>query len=482
MNSKNKNFDMPVKEFREVGHQLIDWIADYLQEIEKYPVLSKVKPNSIINQLPENPPESSESMNEILNDLNNIIMPGITHWNHPGFMAYFNSTSSGPGILGELLSGALNINGMIWKTSPASTELETVTLNWLRKMLKLPDSFWGIIFDLASISSLHAIAAAREQAKEIYEKYDITKLRIYISEQAHSSIEKAVKTLGLPVSSIVKIKVDSEFRIIPDLLDKAINSDLKEGFQPFCIVATFGTTSTTSIDPIFEISQICSIKKIWLHIDAAYAGSAAIIPEIRSYLNGVENADSLVLNPHKWLFVPIDLSVLFISKPQLLKKAFSLVPEYLKTNEDKTVTNYMDYGIQLGRRFRSLKLWFVIRYFGTTGLQNIIKEHIRIAKKFASYIDLDKNFIRLAPTNFSTVCFRAVPVSKLKNIDLNEFNKLLMEEINESGLYFLSHTKLNGIFTIRLVISGIRTTEKHMEKAWELIRNKTNNLINKYKI
>ena len=286
----NKNYDMPVNEFRKYGHELIDWIADYLTNLEKYPVLSKITPNTIIDKLPEEAPQNHEEMSEVIEDLNKIIMPGITHWNHPGFMAYFNSTSSGPGILGELLSGAFNINGMIWKTSPASTELETVVLSWLRKMLNLPEKFWGIIYDLASISSLHAIAAAREQAKEMYIDYDITKLKIYISEHAHSSIEKAVKTLGLPESAIVKIKVDDNFSMIPTLLTEAISKDIQSGFQPFCIVATFGTTSTTSIDPILEISKIIKNTKLWLHIDAAYAGSAAILPEIRSLLDGDENA------------------------------------------------------------------------------------------------------------------------------------------------------------------------------------------------
>jgi aromatic-L-amino-acid decarboxylase len=479
INSKNTNIDMPISEFRKVGHELIDWVADYLNNIEQHPVLSKVKPNSIIEKLPTEAPQNSEQMSEVINDLNRIIMPGITHWNHPGFMAYFNSTSSGPGILGELLSGAFNINGMIWKTSPASTELETVVLSWLRKMLNLPENFWGIIYDLASISSLHAIAAAREQAKEMYADYDITKLKIYISEHAHSSIEKAVKTLGLSKSAIVKVKVNDNFSMIPSLLEEAILKDIQRGFQPFCVVATFGTTSTTSIDPILEISKISKNNNLWLHIDAAYAGSAAILPEIRSFLDGVENADSLVLNPHKWMFVPIDLSVLYTTKPKLLKKAFSVVPEYLKTNEDENVTNYMDYGIQLGRRFRSLKLWFVIRYFGVKGLQNIIREHIRIAKKFANYIDLDDSFIRMAPTPFSTVCFRAVPNTELNINELNHFNKTLMEEVNNSGLFYLSHTKLDGKFTIRLVISGIRTTEQHMEDVWSLIKEKTKLLNNK---
>ncbi len=468
---KSKIKDMPVSEFRKYGYEMVDFIADYLENVESKPVLAQIFPGEIKSKLPKCPPLQAENMDKVFEDINKIIMPGITHWNHPNFMAYFNSTASAPGILGEFLSGALNTNGMIWKTAPASTELEEVVLGWFRQMLQLPEKFFGIIYDLASVSSMHAIAAAREQAKKQYQNYDITKLRIYCSEQAHSSIEKGAKTLGLNLNSIVKIKTDDQFRMLTSNLEEAISLDKANNLQPFCVVATVGTTSTTSIDPVDKISQICKRHNLWLHVDAAHAGSAAIVPEVRQILSGVEDADSLVVNPHKWLFVPIDLSVLFTCKPELIKEAFSIVPEYLKTDEESDVINYMDYGIQLGRRFRSLKLWFVIRYFGVEGLQNIIREHLRLGEMFADFIDQHPNFERLAPTPLSTICFRSLPNKELSTEKINEFNKNLMDEINNSGELFLSHTKLNDKFAIRLTISGIRTEEKHILKAWELIKN-----------
>lgn len=472
-----KNFDMPINEFRENGHKIIDWIADYLENVEQKPVLAQIKPGDIKKQLPTEAPLKGESIDNVMNDLNSIIIPGMTHWNHPNFMAYFNSTASSPAILGDFLSSAFNINAMIWKTGPASTELEETVLDWFRQMLKLPPKFFGLIYDLASVSSMHAIAAAREQAKELYTNYDITKLRLYCSEHAHSSIEKGVVTLGLPISATVKIKSDDQFRIIVSELDGAIRNDIENGYQPFCIVATVGTTSTTSIDPVNEISAVAKKYKLWLHVDAAHAGSAAIVPEVRPILSGVEDADSMVVNPHKWLFVPIDLSVLFTSKPEVIKKAFSIIPEYLRTDEESEVINYMDYGIQLGRKFRSLKLWFLFRYFGIEGLQKIIREHLRLGELFADFIDRHPNFERLAPTPLSTICFRAVPNSEFSEEELDSFNKNLMDEINNSGKLLLSHTKLNGKFTIRLTISGIRTTEKHVLDAWELIKEKYGSLV-----
>ncbi len=469
---KSKNNDMPIDEFRKYGHELIDWIADYFETVESKPVLAQVKPGDIKNQLPKSAPTKGEDMKDLFSDVDKIIMPGVTHWNHPNFMAYFNSTASLPAILGDFLSSAFNTNAMIWKTSPASTELEEVVLNWFRDMLKLPKKFFGIIYDLASVSSMHAIAAAREEAKTKYSDFNITKLRLYCSEQAHSSIEKGVITLGLPLESVVKINTDDQFRMIPSELNDTILSDIENDLQPFCVVATVGTTSTTSIDPVDEIVKVSKHHNLWLHVDAAHAGSAAIVPEVRSILSGVEDADSMVVNPHKWLFVPIDLSVLYTSKPNVIKKAFSIVPEYLKTDEESEVINYMDYGIQLGRKFRSLKLWFLIRYFGVEGLQNIIREHLRLGEMFADFIDRHPNFERLAPTPLSTVCFRALPNIEMNENQLNEFNKKLMDEINDSGKLFLSQTKLNGKFTIRLTISGIRTTEEHVLNAWGLIQEK----------
>ena len=474
---KHKNFDMPIEEFRKEGHKLIDWIADYFETIEEKPVLAKVKPGETRMLFPQDPPLEGEAFDKIFEDIDSKIMPGMTHWNHPGFMSYFNSTASAPAILGDFLSSAFNINGMIWKTSPASTELEEVTLNWLKKMLQLPERFFGIIYDLASVSSLHAIAAAREEAKTLYDDFNITKLKLYCSEQAHSSIEKSVITLGLNHESVEKISVDDQFRMNYGELNDRIKRDIENGLQPFCVVPTIGTTSTTSIDPLPEIVKVAKQYNLWIHVDAAHAGSAAILPEIRPILSGIEDADSIVMNPHKWLFVPIDLSVLFCSQPEKIKKAFSIIPEYLKTDEESEVINYMDYGIQLGRKFRSLKLLFLIKYFGVEGLQKIIREHLRLGEMFADFIDRHPNFERLAPTPLSTVCFRAVPNSTMSENKLNNFNKSLMDGINSSGQIFLSHTKLNGKFTIRLSISGIRTTEKHLLEAWELIKRNYDSLI-----
>lgn len=468
--------DMPLEEFRQNGYKLVDWIADYLSGIEKYPVLSKVEPDEIKNNLPDSAPEQGESIDLIFEDFKKIILPGITHWNHPGFMAYFNSTSSSPGILAEFLSAALNVNGMLWKTSPAATELEQVTLNWFRKMLGIPENFWGIIYDTASVSSMHAIASAREQLnrfdirKEGFTgRNDIPLLRLYASEHAHSSIDKAALTLGIGLKGIKKIPSDGNYKMIPSLLQKAITEDKENGCLPFCVVATVGTTSTTSIDPVPQIAKICSKEKIWLHVDAAHGGMAAAVPEMRHIFNGLSMADSVVINPHKWMFTPVDLSVLFTRKKDILKRAFSLVPEYLKTSVDSSVENYMDYGIQLGRRFRALKLWFILRYFGTNGIADKIREHIQLGKLFMEWIDNNNDFELMAPVPFSTVCFRAHPKNYDSDRKLNELNEVLMNAVNESGKIFITHTKLNDKFVLRLVISGLRTKEKHVLLAEKLL-------------
>ena len=469
--------DMPEDEFRKYGYQLIDWIAEYMSTVQSMPVLPNVKPGDIKRMLPQSPPVKHESMEDILSDVDRIIMPGITHWNHPNFMAYFNSTSSGPGILAELLSAALNVNGMLWKTSPSATELEQVTLNWFRQMLKLDKKFWGIIYDTASVSTMHAIAAAREQIenadvrlKGLAGRKEVKRLRLYASEQVHSSIEKGAITLGIGLEGVRKIPVDEQFKMIPLKLEEAITEDRKNGWLPFCVVATVGTTSTTSIDPVDEIAGICKKENLWLHVDAAHGGIAALVPEMRYILNGVENADSIVVNPHKWMFTPVDLSIFFTKKPQVLKQAFSLIPEYLKTSEDSVVENYMDYGIQLGRRFRSLKLWFIIRYFGTDGIIERVREHLRIGKKFAGWVDEHPQFERLAPVPLSTTCFRAHPAGIDDETELNIFNERLMNLVNSTGKVFITHTKLNGKFVIRLVVSGLRTEEKHVKLAWNIIQ------------
>lgn len=469
--------DMPLEEFRKNGHQLVDWIADYLKDIEKYSPLSQVNPGDVLKRIPELPPKKGETIENVLNDVDKILMDGITHWNHPGFMAYFNSTSSGPGILAELLAAGLGINGMLWKTSPAFTELEKAMMNWFRQMVGLPKDYWGIIYDTASTSSMHAIASAREQLdlgfreKGMAGRNGLPKLALYCSEHAHSSIEKGAVTLGIGLGGVRKIPVNKKYELIPEELESAIEDDLSNGYAPFCVVATVGTTSTTSIDPVEPIAEICEKFNIWLHIDAAYAGVAAMLPEMKWITKGWESADSIVINPHKWLFTPMDLSVYFTRKPEILKQAFSLTPEYLKTNKDAEVDNLMDYGIQLGRRFRSLKLWFIIRYFGVEGLTDRIKHHIELAQEFAGWIDNENDFERMAPVPFSTVCFRYNPGNKTES-ELNELNEKLLEEINASGKIFLSHTKLDGKFVIRLTIGSIRHERRHILEAWELI-NKT---------
>ncbi|MCG8605383.1 pyridoxal-dependent decarboxylase, partial [bacterium] len=412
-------------------------------------------------------------MASILADIDRVVLPGMTHWNHPSYFAYFSSTGSGPGILGELIGAALNNNGMLWKSCPSSTELEQVTLDWLRQMLGLPEKFWGMIYDTGSMSSLHAIAAAREQLADLRIREegltDAPKLRLYASEHAHSSIDKAVVTLGMGLRGIRKIPANSEFRMRPDDLQAAIAEDREQGYRPFCVVATAGTTSCASVDPLEPIASICERENLWLHVDAAYAGSTTVIPEMRDQFRGWERADSILINPHKWLFVPIDLSVLYTSKREILKNAFSLVPEYLRTKEDSEVENYMDYGVSLGRRFRALKFWFVLRYFGRNGLAARIQGHIDIVEQFAKWVDDHPLLQLMAPVAFSLVCFRARPENIHDPDALDRFNEEFLEAINSTRDLFLSHTKLNGSFVLRFAVGNIRTEERHVLRAWDII-------------
>jgi len=462
--------DMSAKDFRRYGYEMIDWIADYFERLEDLPVLSNNQPNDLKNALSESAPETGESFDAIFADVEKLILPAITNWNHPNFHGLFGTSTSAAGIFGEMLSAAFDQKAMLWRTSPASTELEEVVTDWLRQMMNLDAGYTGIIYDTASVSTLHAIAAAREsldlrvRQEGMSGRSDLPLLRVYTSEQAHSSIEKAVLLLGLGQKGLRKIETDEQFRIRPDKLREAIEEDKRCGFIPFCVVATVGTTSTTSIDPIEAIVPVCEENAMWLHVDAAYAGSAAIVPELQSCLKGCERADSVVTNPHKWLFTPFDLSILYCRHLDLLKRAFSLVPEYLKTNE--TVTNQMDYGIQLGRRFRSLKLWFVIRYFGQNGLIDRIREHCRLAKLLASWIEESEDWEMLAPVPFALVCFRACP----KDIEeLDKLNEKLMNDTNASGKVYISHTKLNDKFTLRLSIGSIRVEERHIQNIWNLL-------------
>lgn len=467
--------DMTPDDFRRYGHQVVDWIADYLVNVGNYPVLAQVTPGDIRHTLPAQPPEQPEAMEAILFDFDRVLLPGVTHWNSPGFMAYFGITGSGPGILGEMLSGALNVNAMLWRTSPAATELEQVTLDWLRQMLGLPRPLFGVINDTASSGVLYALAAAREAIPDLHIRQqgmsgraDVPRLRYYASQEAHSSVEKAGIVLGVGQAGLRKVGVDSEFCMDVAELERAIQEDIAAGIRPFAVVATVGTTSTTSIDPVPQIADVCERYGLWLHVDGAYGGSAAVAPEMRYVLAGCERADSLIVNPHKWLFTPIDCSVFYTRKPDVVKAAFSLVPEYLRNAEstDDEVPNLMDYGTSLGRRFRSLKLWMIMRYFGEEGLAARIREHIRLAQLVAQWVDEARDFERMAPTPFSTVCFRAHPQGMNDEAALESLNERIMNRINATGHFFLSHTKLHGKYTIRIAIGNIRTTEQVVRKLW----------------
>ncbi len=472
--------DMPAEEFRRFGHELIDWIANYFEHIEDLPVLAQVAPGDLKAQLPSAPPETGEPMQTILADVDRLIVPALTHWSHPSFFAYFATSTSAPGIFGELLSAAFDVKSMLWRTSPASTELEEVTLDWLRQMLGLDQGMSGFIYDTASVSSMHAIAAAREgvelriREEGMSARKDLPLLRVYASEQAHSSIDKGIITLGLGQKSLRKIPADDQFRMDPQALADAIDEDKRNGILPFCVVATVGTTSTSSIDPVPAIVEICEPHAMWLHVDAAYGGSAAIVPEMRHVLAGCARADSLVLNPHKWLFTPFDCSVLYCRHLDLLRRAFSLVPEYLRTPEQEKVRSGSDYGVQLGRRFRALKLWMIIRYFGHQGLVARIREHCRLAQLFASWVQERPKWELMAPTPFALVCFRACPTIEGESAEdhekrLDALNEAIMHGVNGTGKAFLSHTKLNDQLTLRLSIGNIRTTERHVKQVWDLL-------------
>jgi aromatic-L-amino-acid decarboxylase len=476
--------DMSADEFRRHGHAIVDWIADYFGRIEQLPVLAQVQPGTLISKLPAAPPEAGEPMEELIADIDRLIVPALTHWNHPGFFAYFATSTSAPGIFGEMLSAAFDVKALLWRAAPAAQELEEVALSWLRQMIGLPDTFSGIIYDTASVSTLHAIAAAREgldlcvREDGMSGRTDLPLLRVYASEQAHSSIEKCVITLGLGQRSLRKIPADAAFRMDPTALARAIEEDRAAGHLPFCVVATVGTTSTSSIDPVPAIADLCERERLWLHVDAAYAGSAAVVPELRPILKGSERADSLVLNPHKWLFTPFDLSVLYTKRMNLLHRAFSLVPEYLRTleHEREAVRNHSEYGIQLGRRFRALKLWMCIRYFGHDGLAARIREHCRLARLFAAWVESEPGWELLAPVPLGLVCFRACPPRDGEAADeraarLNHLNEQIMHAVNASGEAFLSHTKLHDRFTLRVAIGNIRTTEAHVARVWQLLRD-----------
>jgi aromatic-L-amino-acid decarboxylase len=522
--------DMDPQAFRRHAHQAVDWIADYLTHPELYPVLAQVKPGDIRSALPASPPNEPEPMAEILADFERAIVPGITHWNQPGFFAYFAITASGPGIIGELLAAALNANAMLWRTAPAATELEEVALDWLRQLLGLPATFEGVINDTASSSTLYALTAAREavqgldaRRRGLAGRQDAPRLKLYISAETHSSVEKAAIVLGIGQEGVERIPVDASFRMDPAMLEAAITRDLAAGLRPFAVVPTIGTTSTTSIDPVPAIAGIAERHGLWLHVDAAYGGPLAILPERREVLAGAERADSLVVNPHKWLFTPIDCSVLYCRQPEVLRRAFSLVPDYLQTpdgsllrqaqderpplesirsesdsvrgepesvrGEPESVRgepvepptpgprNLMDYGTSLGRRFRALKLWMILRYFGADGVRARLREHLRLTNLLVEWIDHSPDFERLAPVPFSTVCFRYSPPDASPE-RLDQLNERLLDRLNATGEVYLSHTRLHGRFVLRAAIGNLRTTEAHVGRLWELLQRESNALDN----
>ena len=467
--------DIAPEAFSAAGHDLIDWIARYLEGIEQRPVLARVAPGDIRARLPAAPPDDAEPLGRVLADVDSAIMPGITHWNHPGFLAYFSITGSGPGILGELLTAALNVNAMLWTTSPAATELEELALDWLRQMIGLEAGWFGMINDTASMSTLLALAAARASVPglDIREKgmagrADLPVLRVYTSEHSHSSVDKAAMMLGIGHANVVHIGVDTAYRMRVDLLERAIADDRAAGRLPLAVVATVGTTSTTSIDPVPVIAPLCRREGVWLHVDAAYGGAAAIVPEMRSVMAGAELADSIVVNPHKWLFTPIDCSALYTRRPDALRSAFSLVPEYLVTGSGDA-TNFMDYGVQLGHRFRALKLWMVIRAFGVKGLAARVRRHCELARAFESLVRAEPGWEVMAPVEFSLVCFRYAPPG-LPDAEADALNARILSAVNSGGRVYLSHTKLNGRYTLRLAIGNIRTESRHLAEAWRLLK------------
>ncbi len=467
-------------EFRRHGHALVEWIAQYLESSDRYPVLSRVAPGDLTRALPDHAPEAAEPFDAVLDDVEHLIVPALTHWNHPGFFGYFAISASPPGVLAEFLSAALNQQAMLWRTSPAATELEAVTLGWLRDLVGLPPAFDGVIYDTASISTLHALAAARElvvpgvREQGLAGRPEVARLRVYCSDQAHSSVDKAVGVLGLGLDGVCRVSSDDRFRLSMPALRVAVARDRAAGLTPMSVVATLGTTSTTSTDPVADVAAFCEAERLWLHVDAAYAGVAAMLPGQRDVFAGWERADSVVINPHKWLFVPFDLSAFYTRRMDVLQRTFSLVPDFLRTTEGAS-RNLMDTGVQLGRRFRALKLWMVLRTYGAEGIRALLARHMELARTFAGWVDEDPRFERLAPVPFSVVCFRAVPPG-LPAADLDAFNQRLLDAVNATGEVFLSHTRLNGVLTLRLAVGHIRTTEAHVRRAWDLLCKHTDAL------
>ncbi len=471
---------MKREQFRERAHEIVDWIADYLDRVEAYPVRSPVEPGDILAALPEKPPEEGESFDALFRDFEKIVLPGITHWQHPSFFAYFPANSSRISGLAEMLTAALGTQCMIWQTSPAAAELEERVMQWLAGMMGLPDCFTGVIQDTASTATLTSILTAREAHSEFAVNASglkgKTAFTTYCSVETHSSNEKAVKSAGLGKAFLRKIPVDGNFAMIPEKLEEAVKKDRENGLHPLCTVATIGTTSSTAVDPLRKIGEICAKYKVWLHVDAAFSGTAMLCPEQRWMIDGIEYADTYVFNPHKWMFTNFDCSAYFVKDPSLLVRTFEILPEYLKTRADSRVKNYRDWGIPLGRRFRALKLWFVIRNYGVKGLQEKIRRHIRLARELSKRMEAAERFEILAPVPLNLICFRYRPPGVKDKTALDRINAELLDRLNATGKLFMTHTRLNGVYTLRMMIGQTEVEERHVEQAWDLIRRTAESL------
>ena len=461
-------------EFRRHAHELVDWMADYMASVEHYPVMSRASPGEILAALPGGPPEQGEAFGTIFADFTRTILPGMTHWQHPSFFAYFPANSSPPSVLAEMLTATLGAQCMSWVTSPAATELEERVMEWLREMTGLPAEFTGVIQDTASTATLCAVLSARERGTDFAVNAGGfpagRRFTAYCSTETHSSVERAVRIAGLGAAALRKLPVDARYAMVPEALEEAIVRDAAGGCTPLVAVATLGTTGSTAIDPLEAIGRICRRHGVWLHVDAAYAGTALLAPEMRWMSAGIDAADSFVFNPHKWMFTNFDCSAYFVRDPGALVRTFAILPEYLKTAGTGEVKNYRDWGIQLGRRFRALKLWFVIRSFGVEGLRERVRAHMALARSFAEAIRREPDFELMAPVPLAAVCFRYHPAGTDDPATLDRLNSALMEELNRSGRMFLSHTRLDGRFTLRFVSSGTGVAERHVDAAWNLIR------------
>lgn len=471
--------DLPAEEFRAALFQAAEWAINYRSSIEERPISGPGKPGDVTASFPSEIPMHAIPIEQILADFDRLIVPNLVHWGHPSFLGYFGSTTTAPGIVGELLAATLNVSAMTWATSPAATELEALILLWLRDLLRLPGAFFGIVYDTASVATLHALAAAREslsfniRALGLSGRDDVPRLRIYASDQAHSSIVKAAITLGIGEVNVRRVASDSLFRMDLNSLKLAVQHDRSAGYLPMAVIATVGTTSAAAVDPVPEIAGFCASEKIWLHVDAAYGGAMALLPEGRRFMEGVADADSVVVNPHKWLFVPLDFSALYTKHPNLLREVFSLVPEYLRGDAEQAEVNYMDYGIQLGRRFRALKAWMVFSAFGESGLVARIREHIHLANLFASWVESDSDFELLAPVHMGVVCFRAVCREGLKDSSLqdsNAFNKAIVKAVNATGRAYVTNTVLGETVAMRIAVGNVLTTGQHLEAVFDLIK------------